>query len=699
LWSAVTLGYNPRAMLPSSCTSSCNMFRLLLASVIACLLGVVGVAQAPLPTVSPPDALAPADSYLRSERLGITFISSVDERSSQRYRHGLQLGAGWNRWPLYWDRVEAADGAYHWAAYDDLLADDLAHGLHVNAILLGRPGFHAEGRRIAGLHEPIFADGTDTPGEGKSLNPANPWVHFVDAAVTRYRPGGALARARNWPADAGIRVWEIWNEPDHVSFWESSPLDYARLLKTAYLVIHWRDPDATVMFGGLLFGTGDNWLAQVLAIYEDDPFREQHNWYMDAIGLHSYAYPWCTGWLLIVVRQTLIAYGIDRPVWLNESGVPVWDDYPGPTWTADEPDQRQGRATLQQQARYVIQNSALAFARGASVVFVHQLYDDCGDQAAGTNFPPHDGQLCEEDEETQCWGDAFGVFRNEASSICFSQHPFAGTQRPMARAYQLVADVFGQEPFVPMAETFVSDAIFWLNFARPASNQQIVVAWNQSFDAQTIVVPALGTQAEIRTIDGARTVYPVDGNYAIDLPVATPDSYGDTQWYHDAAIGGPPIILIETASEPLQVATAPVPTLEVTVGPLPAPDATASPTLPSRLLQPTPGAVFTAAPSPTPEFREDREPPRAVLEPLPAVSGPQIGLRWRGEDNRGIDRYFVWVRRDGGEWERWLETQATSAVYDAAPGHRYAFTVWALDLAGNWSVNLLSEPQAETRVE
>ncbi len=37
------------------------------------------------------------------------------------------------------------------------------------------------------------------------------------------------------------------------------------------------------------------------------------------------------------IKQVLAAYGLDRPVWLNESGVPVWDDYPGPTWTASSP--------------------------------------------------------------------------------------------------------------------------------------------------------------------------------------------------------------------------------------------------------------------------------------------------------------------------------------------------------------------------
>ncbi|MDQ7034813.1 MAG: hypothetical protein Q9P01_08240 [Anaerolineae bacterium] len=50
-------------------------------------------------------------------------------------------------------------------------------------------------------------------------------------------------------------------------------INYARLLKVAYLAAHFADPTTTVMFGGLLYSTPDNWLARVLAIYENDTNR------------------------------------------------------------------------------------------------------------------------------------------------------------------------------------------------------------------------------------------------------------------------------------------------------------------------------------------------------------------------------------------------------------------------------------------
>ncbi|MBZ0289453.1 MAG: hypothetical protein K8I30_17665, partial [Anaerolineae bacterium] len=55
--------------------------------------------------------------YQRSPHLGITFINSTDHTvTDQRYKRALFLGAGWTRWPLYWDRVETSPGGFNWSA-------------------------------------------------------------------------------------------------------------------------------------------------------------------------------------------------------------------------------------------------------------------------------------------------------------------------------------------------------------------------------------------------------------------------------------------------------------------------------------------------------------------------------------------------------------------------------------------------------
>lgn len=482
------------------------------------------------------------DGYLRSPRLGINHISGVEEvTSSARYQKALELGAGWNRWPIYWDRVETRAGLFDWSGYDRLVTDDLAQGLGIDAILLGRPAFYADDNRIKGLNEPIFADSSDTPSQSKKLNPKNYWVNFVQKAVLRYMPGGELARKQGWPKDKGIRIWEIWNEPDFQPFWSSGIIDYARLLKSAYIVIKQVDPDAQVMFAGLLFGSNDNWLARVLAIYQDDPFHEAYNWYMDMVAVHNYSYPWRSGWLVNVVDQTLIAYKLKRPIWLNESGVPVWDDYPGPLW-ASTPAEKELRATSEQQADFFIQSAAYAYAEGASVVFFHQLFDDCGNQPAGTDFKYHITPTC---PGALCSGDAFGLFRNEAGSVCFSHHPKPGTPRPAATAYQLVADIFGTGELDKSKITTLDNRATLITFDRPKTDERLYIVWNNTLDPLTVKLPVGKDTLDVRTLNAQYTLTPdKKGFLQLDLPTADCDYFPFLQSTDITGIGGSPIILI-----------------------------------------------------------------------------------------------------------------------------------------------------------
>jgi hypothetical protein len=511
---------------------------LLLACLFVALNSLPGSAQ---DTTQPTSTFNPA-AYVRSSRLGITHISYPEAPvSDDRYDKALSLGTGWNRWPLYWDRVEPEPGQFDWSQYDRLIRDDEAHGLKINAILLGTPAFFLDGVRISGLHEPIFSDQTDTPRPDKKINPQNPWANFVYETVSRYKPGGILAEESGWTSGEGIRVWEVWNEPDWV-VWHSSILDYARLLKTAYLVIKMVDPEAQVMFGGLLFGGTDNWLARVLAIYEDDPFHEEYNWYMDIVGVHSYGSPWRSGWLVLNLEQTLKAYNLNRPVWLNESGVPVWDDYPGPTWETN-PARRLLRVTEEQQAYFFIQSTAYAWAQGADVVFFHALFDDCGNQPAGTDFPPHNGELCQDGE--LCFGDAFGLYRNERGSVCFSQHPEPGTPRPAAGAFQLMAEVFESAELENARILTPENQATIISFDRPETQQRLYVIWSNTLQPVEISLPIGERTAVLYSLDEQKWITADDeGIYNLTLPAATCDYYPDLQYHEITAIGGKPFIVV-----------------------------------------------------------------------------------------------------------------------------------------------------------
>lgn len=511
---------------------------LLFALFTTCLVIRVSAAENdPLPT---------DENYLRSPRLGIAHIGTPgDANHPERYQNALALGAGWNRFPIYWSMIETRPEVFEWEMFDTLVQNDINFGLQTNAILLGRPDFYAKEDRIIGIHEPIFADGTDTPGTDKEIHPDNHWARFVNETVLRYRPDGVLAQENGWEDGQGVRLWEIWNEPDYTPFWSAPIADYARLLKVAYLVIEQADPDAEVMFGGLLFSTSDNWLARVLAIFLNDPFHEEYNWYMDAIAIHNYGYPWRSGWLTLWTRQTLIAYEINKPIWMNESGVPVWDDYPGPVWAEELPEQREQRATAEQQADFFIQSAAYAWSEGADVIFFHQLYDDCGNQPAGTNFPPHNGRLCRGGRT--CAGDAYGLFRNPADSICYSQHPEPGSPRPAAAAFQLVAEVFGDAELSNPRVLRVGNKATVIMFYHTEAAERIYVLWNHTLDAPVrLDIPALGPRATLRTYDSHTIMRPnAEGYYRLSLPPARGDDFPTLEARDVTAIGGRTFVLIQ----------------------------------------------------------------------------------------------------------------------------------------------------------
>ena len=309
---------------------------------------------------------------------GVNFISSAeDPADGQQYQNGLSTGASFNRWPLYWYNIEQNPGNFNWSTQDAVVVEDVAHGFDINAILLGTPSFYTtrpntdpdqahSGQRGSfvmqapqaaapvGLYESVFDDGSDVPGPGKNINQANVWARFVYQAVMRYKPGGLLALQNGWPTGAGITHWEMWNEPDLPFFWDSSLADYARLLKVGFLAAFQADEGSTVLFGGLANNFEHlTYYEEVLNIYDADPLAAQFEHFHDILATHSYFYAWQSWYHVYRAGNTMFDHGLDKPIWLNETGVPAWDDYPGPVWDPASP----LRATMEEQANFAIQSA------------------------------------------------------------------------------------------------------------------------------------------------------------------------------------------------------------------------------------------------------------------------------------------------------------------------------------------------------
>lgn len=646
------------------------------------------MAQQPLPTTAP-------GTFVRAARLGVTFVNSTDHPiSERRYQQALLLGAGWTRWPMYWERIEASPGVFHWNAYDQLVRADVEHGFLINAILMGRPSSYLDGSSISGLGAAVFTDGSDTPGPGKSINAANPWANFVFQAVNRYKPGGLLASQLNWPPQRGIRVWEAWNEPDLAMFWRGSLKDYVRLLKVTYLAAHHADPDAQVMFGGLAYNNPEtnDWLARALELIAQDEARAAHNWYMDQVAVHSYTYARRSGDVVRRVRDNLARYGLSRPVWLNENGVPVWDDYPGPTWAASDPGARNLRATQQQQAAYVIQSAAYAWAEGAEVVIFHQLYDDCGNQASGTDFPPNDGSLC---SGGTCAGDAHGLFRNLPDSTCFRQHPFPGSPRPAAFAYRLLAQTFGSVPFTAGPLRYEGQAVV-TTFQQ--AGQHVTIAWSRTLQGASLQIPAQVQAARLYRLDGSETMLSAeDEQFTVSLAGATTDDFPFLYAGDGAGIGGAPVLIVERTGSGGGAAPAATLQYNPALVPFPVP---AYPTRAPVLLTPGPvGPVQPLLPTVLADPALASGLPVTAMQPLPLTSPITFTVTWSAQSQAEIKSYIVWMRANGGHWQLWQETSATSAEFSGESGNVYEFAVWAVDVAGNWSANTELQPQAYTQIE
>lgn len=565
-------------------------------------------------------------------RFGVNFISSAEAPADeQQYLNGLATGAELNRWPMYWFNIETNEGNFDWSRHDATVQADLSHGLEINAILLGTPGFYTTGLGLdsvgyehpprqgtlalqgpesatpRGLYESVFADGSDEPGAGKRINPANKWAVFVHTAVTRYRPGGILAQQNGWPAGVGITYWEMWNEPDLFGFWDASVEDYARLLKVGYLAARQADPGAQVLFGALAnnvvpsAGHTDVY-NRVMAIYDGDALAPKYGYFHDILATHSYFTAWQSWKWVFAARNTLAARGLDKPIWLNETGVPAWDDYPGPVWDSASA----LRATMQEQADFMLQSALYAAYAGADAFFHFQLYDGCGNQPQGTDFPPHNGELCDENGEYNgkpCAGDANGLFRNPTDAACFRQHPEPETPRPNMTAFQVLTKHFqGAVPYgdrqrvgattcvVPGSGATAVPAQEWVPFYQPETRKRILGLWTLCGEEETAVVPATNPQGVACLVgaDGTEeTINAVveDGQlvYKIRLPKATnrnPYPGMDPPINAFYPIGGRPYLLIEPDPGPA-LAEATAASVQLTSTPVPPPNASQSTYLPA----------------------------------------------------------------------------------------------------------------------
>lgn len=501
--------------------------------------------------------VAPAPVVTRTLNFGLAHISAPEwSAGEERYQRAAGLDAQINRWPMYWPNIEhnavTQPRVYDWAAQDANIVKDVQHNLTSLPILMFTPaGLDTAGNRAVawprlggstaprsalrpdqvssvasppqGLSNPIFNDGTDLPGAGKAINPDNRWAHFVYSAVSRYKPGGTLALQQGWGAVQGIRNWEIWNEPDLDQFFVGSAADYARLLKVAYFAGKFADPQANIIFGGMVHWQKPNWFSDVLSLIGADPQAAANHYFMDDVASHNYAWAWQTFGYMYQVRTKLNSRGLQSVgLWLTETGLPVCGDAPGPS--CSDVVNSQYRGSMTEQADFLIQSAAWAAWLKAEQYIWFQLYDDCGNGCGGI--------------------DAFGLVRND------------NTSRPAYDTYRMINNqLHNVEPYWRERRTLT--ATNWITghqeilaFKHTATHERVVLMWTRYALTDTVVLTATHTSATLIYPDGTQQlITPTNGVYTIDLPAATnfntSTNDGNPSNAGTAAIGGPPRILVE----------------------------------------------------------------------------------------------------------------------------------------------------------
>lgn len=264
----------------------------------------------------------PAKSVLLDKPYGIVgrlHWSGSTASFKDRMVSGMKsIGADWIRTDANWSWVNQSKNSWNFTFFDDNATCAERYGVDLLPIL----AYDVEWCR------PV-ADYLDD------------WADYVTRMVERY----------------GDRIssWEVYNEPNHKSYWHGEDPDaarYTKLLKRTYEVVKDLNPDLEVIAGGL---------AGVPLAYLETCLQNGAADYCEAFNIHPYHLTGKPEDLIADidnVNALLNKYGCpDKPIWITEVG-----------WTTPDPVGTNG-VTQEVQACYVPRTYILMLAKKVKRVF------------------------------------------------------------------------------------------------------------------------------------------------------------------------------------------------------------------------------------------------------------------------------------------------------------------------------------------
>lgn len=222
----------------------------------------------------------------------------INNRDSQGMNMGLDwrswgtqlakdAGFDWSRLDISWYRVNKKPGQWDWTRLDQRMQVARDAQISVLGILGYTPKFLAKNPPQKRPHA----------APPKRLGD---WVDYVTRATERYRDD--------------VAAWEIWNEQNHRAFFDGTPVEYAQLLKSAYITIKNISPKSLVSFGGHA-GFAEHYLDEVARHIGHD-YWDFLNWHCYPNMPDGFYFQQWIDRVLSYQRQR----NLDKPIWLTENG-------------------------------------------------------------------------------------------------------------------------------------------------------------------------------------------------------------------------------------------------------------------------------------------------------------------------------------------------------------------------------------------
>lgn len=434
----------------------------------------------PLPPVTSSDDHFGAVEAFRTDQTSVAYNAGVKWERLTFWWSGMQGGPGQELNPFYMP--------YNY------IDQERQHGITVVGLLINTPDWAAAdpSQHTASVPKNLALPYND---------PNNYWGQYVAKVVRMYQ--------------GRIDTWIIWNEPDiqagdpNAAYrtWAGSPADYYQMLKVAYQAAHSANPNAKVLTAGVTYWTDvkegrrqyfDRFLDQVAS----DPTAGAHNQYFDAVSLHLYINPDGLYKVPVYFHQLMQGRGFDKPIWINETNVIPYDD-PVNAGT-DRSTPRDLRATLDEQASFIIEGYAMGLAAGVDRISVYKMKDGDGDVVNGQAL----------------------VYANYQP-------------RPAYVAYQLTATYYSH---ASSAKLYSSKELREVIFDE--GNRRVTAVWTTKPASFSVSIPASTASATVIDQYGRGTpVSASNGQYALTLDPATMHTNQDDP--NAYLIGGHPLLLVE----------------------------------------------------------------------------------------------------------------------------------------------------------